>query len=134
MGEPDSHPSRPAAVLYATQVARVSAFYAALAGLECTQVEADHSVLESPGFQLVVVAIPAPIAATIELTTPPVRREDTPVKLVFPVPSLAAARVAAAGLGGVVDPVEREWTFQASRVCDGHDPEGNVVQSRETAG
>ena len=27
--------------------------------------------------------------------------------------------------------VEREWEFDGDRVCDGHDPEGNVLQLRE---
>ena len=31
----------------------------------------------------------------------------------------------------LVDPVETEWTFGLVRVCDGHDPEGNVVQFRQ---
>ena len=38
------------------------------------------------------------------------------------------------GLGGLVDPPEREWTAGGLRACDGHDPEGNVLQLREPAG
>jgi hypothetical protein len=34
-------------------------------------------------------------------------------------------------LGGQVDPAEREWNDQGCLVCDGHDPEGNVVQFRQ---
>ena len=96
-----------------------------------TYSEDDHVVLESPGFQLVVVAVAAHIAASIELVSPPVRREDTPIKLVFPVCCLGAARTAAANLGGELYPVEREWGVRVSRVCDGHDPQGNVLQVRE---
>ncbi len=33
--------------------------------------------------------------------------------------------------GGEVFPPEREWNFQGYRVCDGMDPEGNVVQFRQ---
>jgi len=29
--------------------------------------------------------------------------------------------------------VEREWTYRGRRVCDGHDPEGNVFQAAEPA-
>ncbi len=61
----------------------------------------------------------------------PVRRTDTPLKLAFDVDSIAAARDAALNLGGGIDPAEREWTFQGRRVCDGYEPEGNVVQLRE---
>jgi hypothetical protein len=38
--------------------------------------------------------------------------------------------VLAAARGGRVLPVDREWEFAAHRVCDGVDPEGNVVQLR----
>jgi hypothetical protein len=30
-------------------------------------------------------------------------------------------------------PAEQEWSFQGSTVCDGFDPEGNVIQFREQA-
>jgi hypothetical protein len=52
------------------------------------------------------------------------------VKLVFVVSSLAAVREVAPALGGQLNPAEREWEFQTYMVCDGHDPEGNVVQFR----
>jgi predicted enzyme related to lactoylglutathione lyase len=59
-----------------------------------------------------------------------VRREDVPVKLVFAVVDIVAARNSAAERGGAVDPVDREWGFEGFKVCDGHDPEGNVFQLR----
>ena len=121
---------RAAAVLYASDVARLSAFYAAVAAMRTTQVEGDHTVLESAALQLFVVAVPAVMAATIKLTTPPQRREDTPIKLAFVVPDLAAARLAATQCGGGLNGAERQWVFQGWTVCDGHDPEGNVVQFR----
>jgi predicted enzyme related to lactoylglutathione lyase len=121
------------AVVYAKDLPRVTAFYAQVLGLEITDSEHDHVVLESQGFQLVVHAIPADIGESIDIATPPLRREDAAVKLVFPVPSLGAARVLAATHGGALDPADREWPFQDSRVCDAHDPEGNVIQLREIA-
>lgn len=121
------------AVLYAKSIARVSAFYAGIPGFEVIHSEADHVVLESPELQLVIVAIPTHIADSIELADPPIRRTETPIKLVFSVPSLRAARSAVQPLGGELNPPEREWQFQEFRVCDGHDPEGNVVQFREHA-
>jgi predicted enzyme related to lactoylglutathione lyase len=119
------------AVIYAKDLPRVSAFYAEVVGLEVTHAEQDHVELESESFQLVVHAIPPGIAASIEIADPPIRREDTAVKLVFPVPSISRSRTLAADHGGEVDPPEREWRFQGYRVCDGHDPEGNVIQFRE---
>jgi predicted enzyme related to lactoylglutathione lyase len=74
---------------------------------------------------------PARIAEQIQIASPPVRREDTAVKLWFAVPSLAAARSLVARLGGELNGPEREWQFEGDRVCDGHDPEGNVFQLRE---
>ena len=121
------------AVVYAKSVPKVSAFYAEVAGLRTTHTEQGYVVLESSGFQLVVVAIPAQLAASIHVTVPPERREDTAVKLVLPVLSIAAARLVAHSLGGQLNPPEDEWEFQGSRVCDGHDPEGNVVQLRQNA-
>ena len=122
--------SKPGAVLYAKDIGKVSRFYAEVVGLTLTHSETDHVILESSWFQLVVVALPAKLAAAIEIASPPVRREATPVKLVFQVSNLPAARVAAVDTGGQLLPVEREWVFLGYRVCDGHDPEGNVVQFR----
>jgi predicted enzyme related to lactoylglutathione lyase len=118
------------AVVYAKDIDRVSQFYAGLVGLPIVQREPGYVVLESASFQLSVVAIAPAIAAQIIISSPPERREDTAVKLCFAVPSLVAARESAALLGGELNGPEREWEFQGYRVCDGHDPEGNVVQVR----
>jgi predicted enzyme related to lactoylglutathione lyase len=122
-----------AAVVYAKDIARVGDFYANVAGLRVAYQEQDHIVLESDAFQLVLVAVPRERAAFIHIAEPPERRENTAIKLVFPVASLAAAREAAQSHGGQLDPTGREWLFQGTRVCDGFDPEGNVVQFREQA-
>ena len=87
------------AALYAKDIARVSAFYEEVAGLPITHAEDGFVVLELPRFQLVVVAIPDDVAATIEIASPPVRRTETSIKLVFPVASITAARVAASTSG-----------------------------------
>ena len=121
---------RAGAVVYAKDVARVSAFYVGVAGFVVEESEDGYVALGSSALQLVVVGIPAAIAADVVVSDPPVRREETPIKLVLPVDDLGGARTAAAGLGGVVDGPEREWDFQGHRVVDGHDPEGNVFQVR----
>lgn len=118
-------------VIYAKALDRVSRFYEQVAGLRVTHAEDDHVVLESGAFQLVLVAVPERLAASIELTDPPRLREDTAIKLVLVVADLAASRDMAPALGGQLLPPAREWRFQGMRVCDGHDPEGNVVQFRE---
>jgi hypothetical protein len=71
------------------------------------------------------------IASSIEITVPPGRRANVAFKPVFFVPSLTAVRAAAAAFGGVLNSADQEWSFQGCNVCDGLDPEGNVVQFRE---
>ena len=121
------------AVVYAKDIRRVSRFYAELAALPVVEDEPGHVVLQSTAFQLVVVAVPPPLAARITIASPPARREDTAVKLCFPVASLATARSTAARLGGGLLEPEHEWEFHDGFVCDGHDPEGNVIQVRAGA-
>jgi predicted enzyme related to lactoylglutathione lyase len=126
-----SNPFTAGAIVYAKDVARLAGFYAAVADLEIVHEVADHSVLESETYELVIVAIPADIAVRIDVATPPLRRENTAFKLSFAVQRLADARAAARAAGGDLDPPEREWDFQGMRVCDGCDPEGNMIQVRE---
>jgi predicted enzyme related to lactoylglutathione lyase len=117
------------AVLYVADVSRMSAFYQAVTGLVAGESDGDHAVLESPTYQLVLLAMPAADAALI--TDPPAAREDVPVKLVFVVPSIEGVRAAAGNFGGQLNAPGREWTFQTWIVCDGQDPEGNVFQVRQ---
>ena len=123
----------PGVVVYAKDIDKVSAFYAAVTDLAVVEVEPGHVVLEGGGFQLIVVAIPSRIASTIEISSPPEPREETPIKPIFVVHSIAAARSLAVVHGGQFNAVESEWEFHGCRVCDGHDPEGNVLQVREKA-
>lgn len=120
-----------AAVLYAVDIRKMAAFYAALAGFAVGQEDGDHVLLESPGFQLAIVRIPDAIARTLAMRDPPARRTDTPIKLVFFVGSIEAARGQAGALGGALDAPGSMWRFQGGAVCDGRDPEGNVFQLRE---
>jgi hypothetical protein len=39
-----------------------------------------------------------------------------------------------AGAGGELNPPDKEFAARGFRACDGHDPEGNVLQLREIAG
>jgi catechol 2,3-dioxygenase-like lactoylglutathione lyase family enzyme len=118
-------------VLYAKDLAIMQEFYQGVFQLEVEQSELDHVVLGSTTLQLAIVQVPASIASTINIADPPVRRTQTPVKLVFDVESISAARGAVLNLRGGIDPTESEWIFQGYRVCDGHDPEGNVVQFQQ---
>jgi predicted enzyme related to lactoylglutathione lyase len=122
--------SRAGAVLYAKDVGRLVAFYSAVLGMQATDRDEDHVVLEAPAFQLVVLQIPRHIASGIEITQPPARRAQAAVKLVFFVPSISSVRASAEAFGGVMNSVDTEWSFQGFTVCDGLDPEGNVIQFR----
>jgi predicted enzyme related to lactoylglutathione lyase len=120
------------AVLYAKDLRQLVQFYTAVAGLDLRKIEAGFAVLGREPSQLVIVQIPKRIAAGIQIATPPERREDTPIKLVFAPDDIAGARSRAAELGGTMNAVEREWEFEGAEVCDGSDPEGNVFQIRQT--
>jgi predicted enzyme related to lactoylglutathione lyase len=119
------------AIVYAKDIHQLARFYAAVADMEVMHEVDDHVVLESETCELVIVALPAAIASRIVIATPPEKRESTAFKLVFPVPSLAAARAAAKLNGGEIYAPGKEWSFQGLRACDGFDPEGNVIQLRE---
>jgi predicted enzyme related to lactoylglutathione lyase len=115
-------------VLYASDVPRLQTFYESVCGLEVAESTPEFVTLTSETWELTLVAVPEAVAATIGVTDPPRRRTRTPIKLAFGVASLAEARSAAAAAGGVVD--SAEWVLDGAVVCDGHDPEGNVVQLR----
>jgi predicted enzyme related to lactoylglutathione lyase len=119
------------AVVFAKDIVRVAKFYEELFSIPPVHSERDHIVLESSQCQLVVHAIPKKIADSIEIAVPPARRTETPIKLFFFVASLAEARAKAMALGGELNPEKSEWVARGFRACDGHDPEGNVVQVRE---
>ena len=119
------------AVLYAKDLDRLVNFYATITGIEPRTIENGFTVFGSKPSQFVIVRIPDRIADSIDIAAPPALREDTPFKLVFAVEDIAYARDRAAGLGGALKAVESEWVFEGSKVCDGHDPEGNVFQLRQ---
>ncbi len=121
------------AVLYAKDLIRLVDFYSSVARVEPQTIEKSYAVLGSRPSQFVIVRISKRIADTIDIAAPPEPREDTPLKLVFAVEDIAHARDRAAELGGAMNAVEREWEFEGAKVCDGHDPEGNLFQLRQTA-
>ena len=122
---------RTGAVLFARSLDRVAAFYSIVLGLREANRDDDHILLESPGFQLVVHRIIGGGSAAGEITVPPARRGTAAFKPVFFVPSLSRLRAIAEGHGGMLEPPDREWSFHGVTVCDGLDPEGNVIQFRQ---
>jgi predicted enzyme related to lactoylglutathione lyase len=129
-----SYESRTGAVLFADDVARVASFYSFALGLAEANRDADHILLESPGFQLVVHRIPGTSAPKGDVTAATSRRAAAAFKPVFFVPDIARLRVAVQKHGGVMEPPDKEWFFDGATVCDALDPEGNVIQFRAVAG
>lgn len=123
-------PARAGALIYAQDLARLSAFYRRVLGLSQRHADAGHHVLESADCQIVIHAIPASIAATLTIQSPPEPREEATIKLFFTVPSLAAAQAEAQALGG--DVFDAAWAGPGFVVRNAYDPEGNIFQIRES--
>jgi uncharacterized protein YjbI with pentapeptide repeats len=121
---------KPGVVLFVANLAKVTKFYETIGSLSLVHADRDHAVLECAHFELAIHAIPESIAAGIEIANPPEVRESTPFKLCLPVSSIDDARVSAAALGGMLKTSAEEWVDRGFRVCDGYDPEGNVIQVR----
>lgn len=123
----------PSVVLFVAHVDRVASFYKAIGAMQSVAGDHDHEVLETAGFQLVIHRLsgePEPVRDSQGRVRV---REDSYSKLCLPVQSIDAARSLAPSLGGFIKPTQDEWQARGFRACDGNDPEGNVLQVRETA-
>jgi len=124
------HPGLIGAVLYAKDLPRLVEFYSPVASLQVQTIDENFAVLGQQPSELVIVRIPKHIAQSITIASPPVRREDVPIKLVFAVVDIILARNSAAERGGAVNPSTANGDFDGIKVCDGYDPEGNIFQLR----
>lgn len=118
------------AVIYAKDMLRIAEFYKNVAELIICDTNKTHIKLEKESFQLVVLQVSERISESIEINEPPLRRENTPIKLVFFVESIRKIRQIIMSFGGELNGTDREWEFDGCIVCDGQDPEGNVFQLR----
>ena len=121
-----------AVIIFAKSLKKVSAFYRQTLGLAVAEEASSHVLLQGLGIELVIHAIPRKIAAQITITTPPAVREATPIKPAFLVADLEAVRAAAIATGGFLKPADGAWHIRGALVLDGWDPEGNVVQFRQS--
>jgi len=117
-------------VLFALDVPRTAAFYESILGGHAVD-EGACSRVTSEIDEVLVHDIPAEIAATIEIASPPVAREDTPMKPVFIVDDVDATIARAEAHGGQT--IGRGFTYEGRRYQDLLDPEGNVIQLRGNA-
>ena len=124
-------PARAGAIVYAKQLDALSRFYQAVLGMQPLLQDDTHHVIENADAQLLIHAIPAGIASTIEITVPPALREDQAIKLFFTVPSLSQAAAVAEPLGGgVFGPT---YEVLGLHLRNAYDPEGNIFQLRAPA-
>ncbi|UWZ86777.1 VOC family protein [Occallatibacter riparius] len=114
-------------MIYVKDLERMKSFYADLLGIQPTDSTEGWVSFDADGMLLALHAIPAEIAAGIEIAYPAVLREDAAVKLLFEMPDVEAARERLESLG--TQTLRRPWQ-RAGEACDVVDPEGNIVQLR----
>lgn len=115
-------------VIFAKNKELVSSFYQQALGLKLEESDKTHDLLVGQGHEVVVHAISKAYANSIEIATPPVPRDETPMKPTFVVEDLEVVRSAAKATGGFLKPLKQAWKFRGFVVLDGWDPEGNIVQ------
>jgi predicted enzyme related to lactoylglutathione lyase len=114
-------------MLYVKDLERMKRFYADMLGTEPgNENRADvWAAFDAGAARFYLHAIPAALAMDIEIDTPPVMREDCPVKLIFEVKDVEGERERLESLG--VQTIRRPWQVRGES-CDAVDPEGNVFQ------
>lgn len=110
-------------MVFATDVARLRRFYERAFGLTIVEDSPGWVRFVDGGVAFALHAIPPDIAAGIAIASPPIARDETPIKLTFAVADVGAARAMLAALGAEV---RAPRTFGAETFCDAVDPEGNV--------
>jgi len=131
-------------LIYAKDLALLASFYRVL--LSMSEVHASDELVvlrshdgrshdgrshdgRSPQCELIVHRIPAHIAETIVVASPPVLREDTAIKPFFSVASFVEAAAHATSMGGGV--FGPQYEGPGFRITNAYDPEGNIIQLRE---
>ena len=109
------------AMIYVKDLERMAAFYGEILKMKpIEETRMDSWVeFEAGSIRFALHAIPAPIAAQIEISSPPRPRDGNPIKLTFEVEDVAFERERLEGLGVMM--MQRPWG-----AYDGIDPEGNV--------
>ena len=117
------------AMLYVKDLDRMKRFYADLLGVQPANPDGTDAcaAFEDGGHCLVLHAIPAHIAATIEIASPPVPRENQAVKLIYEVADVERERERLESLQHQT--IRRPWQ-KPGEACDAVDPEGNIFQLR----
>ena len=108
-------------MIFVKDLPRMAAFYRDTLGLKAIEETRMENWVEfdTGAARFALHAIPAQIAAQIEIASPPRPRETNPVKLSFEVADVDSERQRLEALG--VPIVQRPWG-----AYDGVDPEGNI--------
>ncbi len=115
-------------VIFSIDVDRMVAFYASLLGARRIDERTGDVRLRSERDEVLIHSVPAAVARTVQVSTPPEPREHAAIKPVFEVASLDVALERVRGGGGVV--TSRSFTHEGLARHDVIDPEGNVIQLR----
>ena len=125
------HSPYQALCVFAKQVDKVSLFYQQALGLKVEVSDKTHDLLVGQNYEVVVHAISKAYAQSIEIESPPKRRDDVALKPTFVVDDLEVVRAAAKANGGFLKPIKQAWRIRGFIVLDGSDPEGNVIQFKQ---
>ena len=117
--------------VFAKNVEKVSLFYQQALGLKVEVSDKTHDLLVGQNCEVVVHAISKAYAQSIEIESPPKRRDDVALKPTFVVDDLEVVRAAAKANGGYLKPTKQAWLIRGFIVLDGCDPEGNVIQFKQ---
>jgi predicted enzyme related to lactoylglutathione lyase len=115
-------------VFFSADVSRLAAFYEAVLSAKPNHEPSGDIRLIGDQEEVLVHAVPARIAKTIEMRTPPEPRAGSAIKPVFDVESLEAALERVNEKGGVV--TGRTFSIDGLTRHDVIDPDVNVIQLR----
>ncbi len=115
-------------VIFSVDVRRLADFYEAILGVTPANYGSDDIRLRNDREEVLVHSVPAGVARTISIQSPPQARDSSPIKPVFDVDSLRGALEAVELNGGVV--TGRTFSMDGLTRHDVLDPDGNVIQLR----
>lgn len=115
-------------ILFAKDMDAMLAFYEGILGLQRLETDDDSKdfvSLDAGGICLSLHKIPSRYAKNINITDPPVPRENTAMKVAFRVENIREFRETLLAQG-----VKMHKVFESPSLCfcDGTDPEGNIFQ------
>jgi predicted enzyme related to lactoylglutathione lyase len=115
-------------VVFSPDVRRLAVFYEVVLGATSHSEPSGDIRLLSERDEVLVHSIPDQVAKSIHVTSPPVPRQNSPLKPVFDVASLEVALERVEPTGGVV--TSRVFSLNGLTRHDVVDPDGNVIQLR----